>query len=339
MGWVDRLAGHQIATVFAFLGLVAVGVLDSLTGSDVSFGVFYVFGVIAVTVVAGPRLGVAASLFSALLWGAADVLTHRSGLAVVVDVWNVLTRFGVHVIVVLLLSALLDTLRRARESEAASRSFLATAAHQLRTPIAAVGASVDALLAEGASPAQERLLANLGAESGRLGRLVGSLLRTARLDQGEPLSPRPVDVRELGRAEIDRVRQLSVADCRFTVTTPVPDVILLDPEATAESLSNLLDNARRHASSRIELRLAATREDIVFEVTDDGPGLPLGTEEQAFDRFVTLDGRGGTGLGLAIARELAQRQRGTLTYEHRAFVLTLPLEPAPGRATRLSREG
>jgi len=72
-----------------------------------------------------------------------------------------------------------------------SRAFPASAAHQLRTPVAALGASVEALLLEGASPTQERLLANVATEATRLGRLVASLLRTARLDQGEPLQPKP----------------------------------------------------------------------------------------------------------------------------------------------------
>ena len=67
------------------------------------------------------------------------------------------------------------------------------------------------------------------------------------------------------------------------------------------------------------------KEQLVIEVTDDGPGLPAGAEPQAFERFVTLDGRGGTGLGLAIARELAQRQGGDLNYLRKTFVLTLPL--------------
>lgn len=64
---------------------------------------------------------------------------------------------------------------------------------------------------------------------------------------------------------------------------------------------------------------------LVLQVTDDGPGLPSTAESLAFDRFVTLDGRGGTGLGLPIARELAHRQGGDLTYADKAFILTLPL--------------
>lgn len=334
--WTERPGPHRaLVTAGLFLGLVVIGALDSVTGSNVSFGVFYVLLVVAVTVVAGAAVGIVAGLFSAAAWGTADIITSRSDLGIWTDVWNLVTRFGVHAIVVILLAALLDALRTARESEARSRAFLATAAHQLRTPIAALSASVEALLVEGSTPTQERLLANLASEGSRLGRLVASLLRTARLDQGEPLRPVSTDLRALCLAEIERVRQLSVADCRLTVAPAVPPIVVVDPDATSETLANLLDNARRHAVSFLELRVAVERERLVLSITDDGPGLPAGAEGQAFDRFVTLDGRGGTGLGLAIARELAQRQGGDVQYSEKTFRLELPIRyPADAQTDR-----
>lgn len=326
IGWMERSAHHQTRlTASLFLGLLAIGVLDTVTGSNMSFGVFYVLLVVAITLVAGASMGVTAALLSAVIWGAADIITNRSRLSISIGIWNLVTRFAVHVIVVLLIAAVLEALRAARESDAHSRSFLATAAHQLRTPIAALSASVEALLLEGSTPAQERLLGNLAGEASRLGRLATSLLRTARLDQGEQLRPQPMDVRELFQREVERARQLSVIECRLTVQPEIPQRVQLDPEATSESVSNLLDNARRHAVSLVEVRLLCQKGELVIEVTDDGPGLPAGAEERAFERFVTLDGRGGTGLGLAIARELAQRQGGDLSYLRKTFVLTLPL--------------
>jgi signal transduction histidine kinase len=296
-----------------------------------------------VSVVAGAPIGVVAALIGAGMWGAADVITLGGRLTLSVGIWNLVTRFAVHVIVVMLIVAVLEALRTARESDARSRSFLATAAHQLRTPIAALSASVDALLLEGSTPAQERLLANVAGEASRLGRLATSLLRTARLDQGEALRAQPTALRDLCHHEIERARQLSVVECRLTVDPEIPPLVQLDPEATSESISNLLDNARRHAGTVVEVRVSRLRDQIVVEVTDDGPGLPAGEENRAFDRFVTLDNRGGTGLGLGIARELAQRQGGDLRYVEKTFVLTLPLDASTegrdpeGRSARLTR--
>jgi len=327
----------------AAAALLVIGAVDSVTGSSLSFGVFYVLVVVAVAVVGGPRAGIAAALASAVLWGAADVITGRSQITVWVDVWNGVTRFAVHAIVVMLVTALLNALRSARESEARSRTFLATAAHQLRTPVAALSASVEVMLIQGTSPAHEQLLANVAGEANRLGRLVTSLLRTARLDQGEPLQWETVDVRRLCERELERRRQLSDVDWVLSVEHGTPTDARLDAEATQEALANLLDNARRHAASRIEVRLRPDRGGIAVEVTDDGPGLPSGFEERAFERFVTLDGRGGSGLGLAIARDLAQRQGGDVIYDRKAFILLLPHSAngrsAPRRADQPSGGG
>lgn len=324
---------RAVATVVAVLAVSAVGVLEYATGAELSFAPLYVLVIVAVTVVAGAGVGLVAAAWSAAMWGAADILTGRSPSGPGVQVWNGLVRFVVHGIVVLLVTALLRALRAARESEARSRSFLAAAAHQLRTPVAALSASVEALLLEGASPAQERLLANVAGETSRLGRLVSSLLRTARLDQGEALRPQAVDLVDLCETELDRARQLSNLQWRLSLEWEVPQRVVLDGEATRESLANLLDNARRHASTAVEVKVRVERGHLGIHVSDDGPGLPSGAEGRAFDRFVTLDGRGGTGLGLAIARELAQRQGGDLVYTRKAFLLTLPLTDAPDGAT------
>jgi signal transduction histidine kinase len=79
--------------------------------------------------------------------------------------------------------------------------------------------------------------------------------------------------------------------------------------------------------------IGALQETIEIAVEDDGPGLPPAQAEQAFDRFVSLDGRGGSGLGLPIARAMIEAQGGRLTYEEHRFVIRLPLRLAQ-RGTR-----
>jgi signal transduction histidine kinase len=324
--WADPSPQRRRAVLAAaaVVALLAIGLADSMTGSALSFGVFYVLVVVAVTVVGGARPGIVAAFASTLLWGAADVITGRAGFNVGVSMWNGVTRFGVHALVVALMTALLRALRASRESETRSQAFLSVAAHQLRTPVAALSASAEVLLMESSSPDQERLLANVAGEASRLGRLVKSLLRTARLDQGEPLRCEPTEIAALCEAELDRRRPLSELQWVLWIAPGTPSHVPIDPAATQELLGNVLDNAARHAVTRIDVRVRPDRDRIIVEVTDDGPGLPSGSEERAFERFVTLDGQGGTGLGLAIARDLAQRQGGDLVYEHKTFVLSLP---------------
>ena len=325
IAWIRRTPLRRGLTALAgLIAVLAVGLLDYVTGSGISFAGFYVLVIVAVTVVGGATAGVMAGVASAGVWGVAEALTGRSDPGIATQIGNGIVRCTVHVIVVFLVSALLRARDAARESEARSRAFLASAAHQLRTPVAALGTSVEALLLEGASPSQERLLANVATEATRLGRLVASLLRTARLDQGEPLQLEPTCLAELCEAELDRVRQLSSLEWRSTVAPEMPPFVVVDSRAISEALGNLLDNARRHAAKAVAVQVSADRSHVMIEVSDDGPGLPSGLESRAFDRFVTLDGRGGTGLGLAIARDLVRRQGGDLTYDHKAFLIMLP---------------
>ncbi len=107
-------------------------------------------------------------------------------------------------------------------------------------------------------------------------------------------------------------------------------LVELDPQGFREIVGNLLDNARRHAVSRIEVSVDKGGDAVLVRVCDDGRGLPPGAESRAFEPFVSLDGQGGSGLGLAVSEILAQAHGGTLTYEGGAFVLRLPDHPARG---------
>ncbi|MEJ7764715.1 MAG: PAS domain S-box protein [Acidimicrobiales bacterium] len=218
-----------------------------------------------------------------------------------------------------------EALQAARHSEESSRRFLADAAHQLRTPIAGIRACADTLAGSGSVAEGEVLLDHMIEETSRAGRLIRGLLRMARVDRGVAPTPVPCDLAAVCASEVERLRirspQLEVEQRLIDV---VPDELRLDPDVVHEILGNLLDNASRHARSRIgvEVRLAAPAMAEV-RVTDDGPGLADDMVEGAFERFVSLDGRGGSGLGLPIARGLARSHGGDLTYEGGWFVLRL----------------
>ena len=104
----------------------------------------------------------------------------------------------------------------------------------------------------------------------------------------------------------------------------------LDGNSLIEILSNLLDNARRHAVRAIWVGVRVERATLHVRVTDDGSGVPEPAVGRIFDRFASLDGKGGSGLGLAIARSLAQAAGGDLTYSRdsgggASFLVTLPV--------------
>lgn len=227
--------------------------------------------------------------------------------------------------------AMLDELeaavRAATESDARSQRFLADAAHQLRTPIAGVRASVESLVREEDEAVRDRLLGNLVRETGRSARLLTNLLTVARLDDGDDRRPRhPVDVAALCRSEAERTQDLAP---HLAVRCEVRDdrvMVAGDAESLREALANLLDNARRHATTAIDLRVEADAERVRVVVGDDGPGLASDRAEQAFERFASLDGRGGSGLGLPIARGVARAHGGDVHHDpDHGFVLELPV--------------
>ena len=314
-----------LAVVVAVLGLA-----DYATGPVLSLALFYLVPTAIGTAMAGRRAGFALAVESGVVSTvAASFSQSHDELVFVLN--GVLLLLTLSVLVVLI-AAVREAALLASVSARQRREFLAYAAHQLRTPLAGIRASTDALLVGGATAQQERLLVNLSREAERAGKLLSSLLQMARVDQGEVPPLQSVDIVELCRVELDRPRPGSTVATELVLRDGRPDHSMLSGEATKNALANLLDNARRHARSRVTVEVATTATTIEVAVSDDGPGLPGGTEERAFERFVSLDGEGGSGLGLPIARGLIEAQGGRLTYEKGRFVIRLPNRRSTGDA-------
>jgi signal transduction histidine kinase len=220
------------------------------------------------------------------------------------------SRDEVHALAVTL-NSMLDRLAAARERE---RSFVANVAHELRNPLASLRVQADVNRRHGASGVDH---ADLAAELGRLSALVEDLLVLARLDAGGELPPpdppaRP-DAVLPGFATFPDDRsgpEVSVGELAEG-TIPMTQLEL------ERVVGNLVDNARRHARSRVDLGFSRTAREAVLRVADDGAGVPAAERERVFDRFARLDeardrDSGGTGLGLAIVRELVARRGGDI---------------------------
>jgi signal transduction histidine kinase len=312
--------------VILVLVVMALGVADYITGPVLSLALFYLIPTAIGTVLAGRRVGYGLALESATSSTVAAFFSKiNESNEHLIFVLNGVLLLLILSVMVMLIGAARETAMNASGAARQRKEFLAYAAHQLRTPLAGIRASTDALLVGGATSQQERLLANLSREADRAGRLLSSLLQMARVDQGEVGVPQPLDIVELCRAELDRCCPPSVVlSTELVVRGSPPGLVLLSGEATKNALANLLDNARRHARGEITVEVGTTPAAVEIAVTDDGPGLPDGTSERVFERFVSLDGEGGSGLGLPIARGLVEAQGGRLSYENHRFVIRLP---------------
>lgn len=212
-----------------------------------------------------------------------------------------------------------DMLDRLAAARARQRAFVADAAHELRSPLAAMRTELEVAQRHGITG---ELAGDLLADVERLSHLVDDLLLLARTDDAAPTvaAVDPVDLAALLREVCERCR-----GSRVPVTCPVEGPLWTngDRGALLRVLTNLVDNAVRHAASRVVLTGYREAGDAVLEVVDDGPGIPAADRERVFDRFTRLDDArarddGGAGLGLAIVRELVRRHGGTVHVEDAA---------------------
>jgi signal transduction histidine kinase len=227
----------------------------------------------------------------------------------------------------------------ARASEAAMRTFLGDASHELRTPVAALQATAERLLRDQpARPARDAIEAQLARDSGRLGHLIDDLLSLARLDARERPHRQPVDLADLAAAAVAATRTTdAAARVKLITTGPVPATG--DRDSLLRAIRNLLDNAIAVADTVVvEVTQAANGPSV--SVTDDGPGVPADQRERIFEPFVRLpqSPRGGTGLGLAIVRRTIESHGGTVTCDPSPaggarFTLRVPADSEPAGTT------
>jgi signal transduction histidine kinase len=185
----------------------------------------------------------------------------------------------------------------------ANREFAANAAHQLRTPIAALRLSLEEA-SDGVDPRGE--IGHALRETDRLNTIVGSLLE---LGKERERGPAAVEV-----AGVVAEVLAGAPTGRVSTAWTGSGSALANRERVRQVLSNLVDNARRHARSVVRVTIAPVGERVVVRVEDDGPGIPEEERVRVFDRFYR--GRRplgqGSGLGLAVARELAAVDGGTV---------------------------
>ena len=221
-----------------------------------------------------------------------------------------------------------------RQVDVARKEFIATASHELRTPIFSLAGFVELLQDEDLDEDTRReFLETMSEQVARLQKLSVDLLDLSRLDAGSlELHPEEIDLSELARSIVNEFTP-ALADHATDLDLRLPEQgpeAVCDPERVAQIMRILLDNALRHTPAGTHVTVRADRSNGAagFTVADAGPGLPDGSRAKVFERFYTGDAARGAGLGLAIARELAERMDGRLRVSSQpggtVFTLELP---------------
>jgi signal transduction histidine kinase len=208
-----------------------------------------------------------------------------------------------------------EMLARLDRSVRRQSQFTADAAHELRTPLASMRTQLEVQLAHPDRLDWRRSCENAVLDVTRMEVLAADLLLLSKLDADQPAGSEPVALADLVTAHVAaRVRH----DVEVRTEIEAMPVVRGHAGRLERVLRNLVDNAERHAKSRVTITLTASGGESVLTVEDDGPGIPAEQRERVFDRFVRLDedrareDDGGSGLGLAIAAEIARTHGGSL---------------------------
>jgi len=229
---------------------------------------------------------------------------------------------------------------RLATTEQTRRRLLTDLAHELRTPLASMQATIEAVN-DGILPADETTLTTLTDQSQRMHRLVGDLSAVSRAEERQ-LNLRPVRV-----SIQDLVSEVAAAarprfDAKGIDLTadegPAVGHVLADPDRLAEALGALLDNALRHTATGGTVTITTTRNEnrCRIAVTDTGDGFDPEVAAQLFERFYRGDSSrtvsgAGSGIGLTIAKAIIEAHHGQLRAHSEGpgkganFEITLPI--------------
>lgn len=225
------------------------------------------------------------------------------------------------------------------EADRLKTTLLSLVSHDFRSPLASIKASANASVPGDSAPepaALRELQLGILQEADRLNGIVENILAMSRLE-ADAWRPQREDAAIEEVIEAARTGIPREGNRRIEVSLPDDlDEVWLDAVQIGQVLHNLLDNALKYSSADqpVELRVQANDDQLVFEVSDRGPGLPAGEEERVFDRFYRAphlreSAVPGVGIGLSVCRGLVEAHKGSLTAANRpgggsVFTVSLP---------------
>jgi signal transduction histidine kinase len=322
----------------ALLLVVALGIVDYLTGTELAFSIFYLLPISLIAWLVGRRAGFALSVVAAVTWLLADLMGGSTYSSSAIPYWNTGVRLAFFLIVTYALSAL----RMARERQEELATFIV---HDLRSPlsVAITGLqTLDTLEGEGLNARQRELIGVCLRSGERTLALVNTLLDIARLKDGKmPLSLSQVNAAELAQSALQQVEFWAQEEhVRLACQSDdAVSTVYADAAVTVRILVNLLGNALKVSppESVLTVSVAPFKTGwVAFRVADQGRGIPKAQISRVFDKFAQVEpydkgGGVGSGLGLTFCRLAVEAQRGRIWLESQVnrgttVTFTLPVQ-------------
>ncbi|MDP8909946.1 MAG: MASE1 domain-containing protein [Chloroflexota bacterium] len=235
-----------------------------------------------------------------------------------------------------------------REVERAKDEFTSVVSHELRTPLTSIRGSLGLLQSGvlGPLPEQGQRMVTIAVQNtDRLVRLINDILDIERIDSGDiAMHEQLCDAAELIERAVQGIGQGAAEAQVRLIEDAQPAALLADPDRVFQILTNLISNAVKFSPPGANVRVSSVRRDheVLFEVADEGRGIPADKLEAIFERFQQVDAsdsreKGGTGLGLAICRTIVERHGGRIWVDSEpgvgsTFSFVLPTQASNGSA-------
>jgi signal transduction histidine kinase len=242
------------------------------------------------------------------------------------------------------ITVILVDVTRLRHADELKSGLVSTVSHELRTPLTSIRMGILMLGEEKLGPLtarQRKSLAAVRDDSDRLHRIIENLLSIGRIESGgDRFQTRLMTAEEIVSPALESLRNgFRERDIHLSVSLPhdLPSV-MADPSCIELALTNLLSNALKFTPPRGEVSVAVYVDgaDLVFEVKDNGEGIPAEHATRIFERFYRVplkDGPAGAGLGLAISKEIVEAHGGRIWFQSDAsgstFSFAIPAAPSP----------
>lgn len=349
---IGNIENRFVIYVIIFLSILSIGVIDTLTEDEISFSIFYLVPLGALSLYRGSNklTVILFAFFAALLWFYSDFIT-REYTNIYYPIWNAFTRLIIFISIGSLLIYLREKdhkLKQVNEKlmklNDEKNKFIGIAAHDLRSPVIGISSYTHMLLADNTDKIDPEVMESLQyihKSSNSILKVINDLLDVSVIESGTLVLKRePLDYTAFIKERISTIQMraknkelsISIHSCLNGILIPV------DPHYMSEIVDNLLTNAIKFTpgGGKISINLSLTdNQRVLTEVTDNGKGIAEEEQSKLFNYFQKTSTKPTgdevtTGLGLAIVKHLVNLHGGEVGVrsklnEGSTFYYTLPL--------------